>query len=279
MKDLPIRIISAAVLIAATVYAVGFAPSWLFVTAQSLMLAGMIWEVAAILEKKYYIGSKLAPVTGGLAWNCLYFYPQYEGPALTGLLVGILCFAMWQKREMGQRLECLLAVLFASAYPAILWRSLLGLRELQSGDVLIAHLIAINFSTDTGAYFAGKLLGRHQLSPHLSPKKTWEGLAGGVILAVMVSIPMTGMAVTALGTHLSLPTVGVSVSAVLLGVVIAVSGQASDLAESLLKRACAVKDSGAIIPGHGGLLDRCDSLLFNIPLVYYYWFYMGARAL
>ncbi|MBI2837519.1 MAG: phosphatidate cytidylyltransferase [Acidobacteria bacterium] len=278
MKDLPLRIISAAVLIAGTVYVVGFAPSWLFVAVQCLMLAGMIWEVATMLEKKYYIGSKLAPVAGGLTWNLLHFYPKYEGPVLTGLLLGVLCFAMWQKREMPQRLECLLTVLFASAYPAILWRPLLGLRELQAGDLLIAHLIAINFSTDSGAYFAGKLFGRHQLSPQLSPKKTWEGLAGGAILAMIVSFPMTHAAVTAIDAHLSLPSAWISVTALLLGIVIALSGQASDLAESLLKRASGVKDSGAIIPGHGGLLDRCDSLLFNIPLVYYYWFYMGART-
>jgi phosphatidate cytidylyltransferase len=111
---------------------------------------------------------------------------------------------------------------------------------------------------DSGAYFVGSLFGRHKLIPHISPGKTWEGLAGGVLGAIVASIALSGL-------------LGLSVvQAVVLGLVICAAAVSGDLCESLLKRAAGVKDSSHVIPGHGGVLDRIDSILFVLPAVYWF---------
>lgn len=111
---------------------------------------------------------------------------------------------------------------------------------------------------DTGAYFAGSLFGRHKLIPHVSPGKTREGLAGGALGAVVAALALSGL----LG--LDPP------AAIALGLVICAAAVSGDLCESLLKRAASVKDSGRIIPGHGGVLDRIDSILFVLPAIYWF---------
>ena len=111
---------------------------------------------------------------------------------------------------------------------------------------------------DTGAYLVGSLVGRHKMIPHISPGKTWEGLAGGVAGAVVAALALSGL-------------LGLSVmQAVILGLVVCAAAVSGDLCESLLKRAAGVKDSGHIIPGHGGVLDRIDSILFVLPAVYWF---------
>lgn len=122
-------------------------------------------------------------------------------------------------------------------------------------------LLAIlgTFAVDTGAYFTGRMFGRHLLAPKISPKKTWEGVVGGVVAAVGATI--------ALGAALDLPIAIWQAS--VLGVALAASGVAGDLFESWLKRRANVKDSGRLIPGHGGILDRIDSLAPDLAVVYW----------
>jgi phosphatidate cytidylyltransferase len=111
---------------------------------------------------------------------------------------------------------------------------------------------------DTGAYLVGSRLGRHKMIPHISPGKTWEGLAGGILGAIVAAVALSG--ILKIGW---LP-------AILLGLVICAAAVTGDLCESLLKRAAGVKDSGNVIPGHGGILDRIDSILFVLPAVYWF---------
>jgi phosphatidate cytidylyltransferase len=110
---------------------------------------------------------------------------------------------------------------------------------------------------DTGAFFAGHFFGRHKLAPRISPGKTWEGVAGGLVLSVTAALLIT---IRPLGVPWYL--------AILLGVLIAVAATLGDLAESLIKRQTHVKDSGQFMPGHGGILDRVDSLLFAVIVVF-----------
>ena len=112
---------------------------------------------------------------------------------------------------------------------------------------------------DTAAYAAGKTFGRHKLAPELSPKKTWEGFFAGLAAA----------SATIFAFRASAPEMLVPARAAALCVVIGVGGQLSDLAESMIKRAVGVKDSGALLPGHGGVMDRFDSFLLSAPIVYY----------
>jgi len=126
------------------------------------------------------------------------------------------------------------------------------------GEWLVIFVSACTWMCDTGALFFGKAFGRHKLAPNVSPGKTWEGSVGGVFTSLV-----TG---AALGHWLHLPMV----HALGLAALCAVAGQVGDLCESALKRDLGVKDFGTVLPGHGGILDRIDSMLFSAPLAYYY---------
>lgn len=134
-----------------------------------------------------------------------------------------------------------------------------------TGRMMVLYLVGVVKISDVGAYFSGCTLGRHKLYPRLSPKKTWEGLAGGVISSLIVSLLFYVLAGGRLGVlHLGL------IDALVLGCILPVVGVLGDLFESLLKRASGLKDSGSTIPGMGGLLDVFDSLLFGAPVLYAY---------
>ncbi len=138
----------------------------------------------------------------------------------------------------------------------------MGLRGLPDGRNWVFLALFTTFASDTFAFFVGRTWGRHRLAPHISPKKTWEGSVGGASGAAL-----TGMLFT-LPTPLQLPfTIW---SAALLGLAVSMFGQLGDLTESLLKRNAGVKDSGNLIPGHGGALDRMDSVIFAGVVVYYF---------
>ena len=115
------------------------------------------------------------------------------------------------------------------------------------------------FANDTAAFFIGRALGRHRLAPHISPGKTWEGAVGGVIASILASLILRAI--------FQLPFNYWQIA--LLGVVVSIFAQLGDLIESLLKRNAGVKDAGQLVPGHGGILDRVDSLIFTGVIVYY----------
>jgi phosphatidate cytidylyltransferase len=128
--------------------------------------------------------------------------------------------------------------------------------HVDNGRMYLLILVATVWALDSAAFVVGRLFGRGRFMNHISPKKTWTGAIGGTIAAVTVStmfFVLTGQS---------------QVGGALLGLLIAVAAQAGDLAESMLKRAAGVKDSGTLIPGHGGFLDRVDSFLFAAPATY-----------
>ena len=124
--------------------------------------------------------------------------------------------------------------------------------------IWIFFLLAIIFANDTGAFYSGKLFGKHKLYEAVSPKKTWEGSIGGILLAIIIATFFLKI----LGPH------PVDIKLLLIVILVSVAGQIGDLVESMLKRNHNVKDSGALLPGHGGILDRIDSLLFAAPVLY-----------
>ena len=128
----------------------------------------------------------------------------------------------------------------------------------DDGRFMILFLIAVTFATDTGAYLVGRAIGRRKMAPNVSPNKTWEGAAGGLLAAVAV-----GMAVAWVASDFQ-PTVWDLVAMLAVGGTLGVTGQLGDLFESKLKRRAGLDDSGAIVPGHGGIMDRLDSMTFNL---------------
>ncbi len=125
---------------------------------------------------------------------------------------------------------------------------------------LLGFFFLVVMGSDTGAYYVGKKFGKRKLVPKISPNKTWEGFVGGILLAI-------GFA--ALSTFLFFPELPYQVS-IPLAIVMSIVGVGGDLAESAMKRGAGAKDTANIFPGHGGLLDRLDSLLFNAPILYYF---------
>lgn len=162
--------------------------------------------------------------------------------------------------EKVEKLIPLVAAPMGLIYVLTLMIYLPKIHMLPQGNILLSLFFFGIWATDTGAYFAGRLFGKNLLAPTISPKKTWEGLGGGVVLsAVFVCIYK----------YTLLPQIDwldVAVLTFLLGPL----AQLGDLAESLLKRTVDKKDSGNIIPGHGGMLDRCDGFLLSAPLFYLY---------
>lgn len=152
------------------------------------------------------------------------------------------------------------ATIAAALYPALLLAHAPLLREIDPGLEWVFFLFIVTFSTDTAAFFVGKAIGKRSLAPTISPKKTWEGAIGGFVAAIVAAT------VAAAVLNLDAEMVAVVVLGALMGIV----GQAGDLVESKLKRLANIKDSGWLIPGHGGVLDRLDSIVFNLVLVYYF---------
>ncbi len=148
--------------------------------------------------------------------------------------------------------------LLAVLYAVILLSHLYLLRQLPRGLEWTFLTIFLVWATDIGAYLIGRQFGRHLLAPKVSPKKTLEGSAGGLMFCMAMAI-----------TFWYLVGEDSWITYVVLGLVIGISAQVGDLFESALKRSAGVKDSGKLIPGHGGILDRFDSLIFALPLVYY----------
>jgi phosphatidate cytidylyltransferase len=173
------------------------------------------------------------------------------------------------------------ASVFAFVYIALPLGFLVDLRQQFGGAILVIYLLLVVWSGDIFAYFVGKSIGRHLMAPRISPKKTWEGAIASVVASVAVGTTFmyhsTPISSAFLQAHLiqkrdgafGLQTPPV-MPIILLSAVINVAAQLGDLVESLLKRGAGVKDSGAILPGHGGMLDRIDALLFAAPVLWYY---------
>jgi phosphatidate cytidylyltransferase len=175
--------------------------------------------------------------------------------------------------DRGSAINNLGASLIGIFYIGLFASSLVGLREFYSysgilyeeGGYLIISIFVSIWVCDSAAYFIGSALGRHKLFPRVSPKKSWEGAIAGFIFAVVTLIAAGGLVLDLLTLTETL----------IIGSLIGVFGQLGDLVESLLKRDAGVKDSSSIIPGHGGIFDRFDSILFTAPIVYlFFYFFM-----
>lgn len=188
----------------------------------------------------------------------------WPGPSTWPLLTMLLLTAVLARRgDFAVTVPSAAATLLGAAYLGALGGSLAGLRLLapvEAGASRMLLLLAIVMGADTASFFVGYALGKRKLAPRLSPKKTVEGALGGLLGGVLGALAVRW------GRFESMPVF----HAAALGLLGSALGQTGDLFESLLKRWAGVKDSGTLLPGHGGMLDRLDSLLFAAPLLYYY---------
>ncbi len=175
-------------------------------------------------------------------------------------LIAALTSRLVATSELKRSLVDSSVMVFGVLYVSLTLGHLLLTRTLPGGEYLIFFLVLVTWAGDTGAYYAGVTLGRHKLAPVVSPNKTIEGLVGGLVLAVVVAF---------IAQRWFLPTFTI-LDCVATGLLLTGVGVLGDLSESAMKRSAGVKDSGAVIPAHGGMLDRLDSLLFTAPTFYYY---------
>jgi phosphatidate cytidylyltransferase len=150
------------------------------------------------------------------------------------------------------------SALYGAVYIGGLMSYLIRLRDLPHGFFIVFFVLAVVWLNDAGAYFIGRRFGRHRLLPRVSPGKTWEGSLGGLVCGLLVAVIYAFIVGQSLSTGL------------LAGLVVSVAGQMGDLVESNFKRFVGAKDSGGVLPGHGGVLDRLDSALFALPAAYYF---------
>jgi phosphatidate cytidylyltransferase len=175
-------------------------------------------------------------------------------------LLGVGALTLWTKRPMVEALPAagisssgLLLVALPLTYAIRLHA--IG----RDGPKLLMFVLVITWVGDSAAYFVGRAIGRHPLSPVLSPKKSWEGTIASILGALLVAMVFARFLMVPLPHLLAMAAVG------------NLAGQAGDLLESAYKRSAGVKDSGSLLPGHGGILDRIDALILAIPVVWYYW--------
>ena len=214
---------------------------------------GALWRSVSVIGAAIAAGLCVAAKLGG-AW------PDRTVTALALLPVAALCFSRDPPRDVQDWLWAVAMV----AYAGWLSSRFVLLRGLDDGRWWLFLAVLTVWITDTGAYFIGRLVGRHKMAPAVSPGKTWEGAIAGQVWGFIAVLGLK----EAFSLDLGWP------DAVALGLLLPFFAQAGDLAESAIKRGLGVKDSSGLVPGHGGITDRLDSLLFSIPALYYYlvWF-------
>lgn len=186
--------------------------------------------------------------------------PDIIVPTLLATLVCIISVPLLSRSPLEQSLRDGALTLFGVLYLGLTLGTLSMTRLLPLGEWLIFFLLLVTWASDTGAYLVGTLCGRHRLAPTISPKKTVEGLVGGLITAIIAGYAARWWFLPELS----------GLDCLILATLLTITGLWGDLTESAMKRSVGMKDSGGILPGHGGMLDRLDSLLFTAPVFYYY---------
>jgi phosphatidate cytidylyltransferase len=252
------RRVASGLVLAGLAMLVCWRGGWIFELVVSLVLLIALFEYL----RKTVGGQPLVFATGmvmGGALLALAFLPGRSGPG-TLLFGGALLLVLLSLRPpLEARIHELLLVVLGVLYIVGLGCHLIWLRGMEQGWPLLVVVLAGTWASDTGAFFTGVRFGRHPLAPRISPGKTVEGLGGGFLGAV---------AVVFLSARLFVPSLGL-VPSLVLGLVLGAAAPVGDLFESLLKRSLGIKDFSGVIPGHGGMLDRIDSLLLTAPVTYH----------
>ncbi len=255
------RIITALALVALFVAIFLFSPPWLVAIIAALVILLATWE---------YLEMTLPEQSGGDRLLCLVLASLTPVAVLPGraeclfgsIFIALLALgvrSLFGKRELRARFEELQLSLFGFLYVSFTLSHFVLLRTLEDWKPWIFFILIVTYVGDVAAFFTGTRLGRHKLAPMLSPKKTIEGALGGLAATVLAGF----------GCKLVFFSGLTGAQALWVAALLSISGQLGDLVESLIKRSCDIKDSGNMLPGHGGILDRIDSILLAGPLGYY----------
>ena len=257
------RWITAIVAIPVLIYIIGPGPRWLLYSIFFLSSLAALSEFYHMVSKEPPLWIRISNYT--LAF--LLFFIFYRNQILFAPVI----IALWAFIPMTYYM-----FMYSTSDPdtlSITGNSVLGpiyvvlplammvlIDKRPNGNIWLFFLLAVIFANDTGAFYAGKFLGKHKLYKPVSPNKTWEGTIGGVLLSLLTAYVFLRI--------LRIHAFGRSIFVLVL--VMTIMAQIGDLVESMLKRHKGIKDSGKILPGHGGFLDRIDGLLFSIPVLYFF---------
>jgi phosphatidate cytidylyltransferase len=266
------RIITAAILLPFLIASI-LVP-WLQLLFVALAAAAMVfalYEFYVLAKKRDMKPDVGAGFLGAAALFTIYYFAEPGRDldfsmiqlALLLLTAGVLIAATLRGAPFDKIIASSGTTILGVMYIVLLGGHLVAVR-MGFEQKLSAHLLSFFFlvlmGADTGAYYTGRAIGKHKLAPNVSPGKTWEGVAGGMLAALGLATVAHFWFFRELPLKWALP----------LAAVMMILGVLGDLAESALKRSAGAKDAAKILPGHGGVLDRLDSLLFNAPLIYYF---------
>ena len=242
------RVLTALVLFPFAIYAIFFAPPPVFIGIVVLMAVLCYYEYATIVSA-HWIGYPIG----------LLVILNFPYARLLGLVLLTVALA---ERELSKVIPVAGATALGVLYVFAGWRCAVDLHA--SGVHWLLFALAVNWVGDIAAFYVGRAIGKHKLAPRISPAKSWEGTIGSLVAAVLFGYAFFRY------IQPGIPLVHM----LALAVVANAAGQIGDLAESAIKRGAGVKDSSTLLPGHGGFLDRLDSSLFTMPVVYYYLTYI-----
>ena len=256
-RDLPVAVAVGLGMLAAVAASL-FIRKDVFAGLVILAVCGAMWELARAFARTH-VHLPLVPLLVGTVGILVSAYTTGAEALVVAFLLTVGGTVVWRVLDGSGRpaLRDAGASAFATAYLPFLAGFAMLLLAAPDGAARVALFILLGVASDTGGYAVGVLLGRHPMAPSVSPKKTWEGLAGSVVLACVVGVVGAQVAFHAQ------PVVGV-----VLGLATVATATLGDLSESMLKRDLGLKDMGHLLPGHGGLLDRLDSLLLTAPAVW-----------
>jgi len=257
------REITAVVAGLPAIWIVGWSHAYVFDATVALIGALALYEFLILGRKKGYempVALCIAIVLFIMAAFVLEPVSVEMGMFVT--LLVIPASYVFSKRAIEDSLPSSAIAVLGTMYVGMLGGSLIRLRgDFAEGPKLVFFLLMVVWFGDSGAYYVGKTFGKHKLSPRISPKKTVEGLIGGITASIIIAV------IAHFWFFQKFPLF----HAIIAGVLLSISGVIGDLAESMWKRSADVKDSGTLIPGHGGFLDRFDSIFFTAPILYCYW--------
>jgi phosphatidate cytidylyltransferase len=253
------RVLTAAVLAPTVLYVVLAGPPWSFFLLVGIVAAMCYWEYAAIA------GIPAKEAIAGIVAGSLLFQAQGTTSILVLILAPLLAMsAALRLHDLAEVLPITATQTLGLLYIYGAWKTAFLLHAIS--PYWLTFGLLVNWIGDTGAYYFGRNFGRHKLAPIVSPGKSWEGAAASVVTSVLF-----GVFVLPRFVHVD------TVPAALISLSANVAGQVGDLAESAIKRGAGVKDSGTLLPGHGGMLDRVDSSLFSLPALYALLYFSGIR--
>lgn len=257
------RELTAVIGVPFAVWVVGWAPQAAFNIIIAAVAALALYEFLLFGKRKGY--DVPVPLCVAIMLFIIAAFVLEHISVEMGMFAALLVLPAWyvfRAVSIEQALPSSAVAVLATTYVGMLAGSLIRLHnDFAEGPKLVFFLTLVVWLGDTGAYYVGRRFGKRKLSPRISPKKTVEGLLGGIAASV----------ITAVVIHFTFFPQFQLVHAVVVGIVLSITGVIGDLAESMWKRSADVKDSGTLLPGHGGFFDRFDSIFFTAPILYIYW--------